>query len=146
MKKTRNAKAKPRHSWLPTGLASLMFVAGIAIYAYPSLNAAGSASPAIPEGQTISSWAENGEGGRYLLEIVDGRAPATAVAGKVLSDANCEPDALGLNHCHNEIALPDGSTITVINNHQMSAHRCLSPGETLQVEKLDSGWVVGTLS
>lgn len=105
---------------------------------------AGAQEPAIPSGAGIHSWYENGTGGRYVAPVIAGStqvlAPGSHV-GTVLTDTNCTPDARGLSHCHNSIAFDDGSQITVQDNHQMSRHRCLRPGEQVRVSLFKGRWV-----
>lgn len=102
------------------------------------------AQPAFPPGAEISSWADNGANGRYLLQIEDGVLPAEGetLTGEVISDTDCAPDAEDINHCRNEIRFADGAVLTGIDNHRMSVNRCLRPGETVAVSKLTEGWAV----
>ncbi|WP_319520316.1 hypothetical protein [uncultured Martelella sp.] len=117
------------------GIAATLLVAPAAISAQ---------QPVIPEGETISSWVENGQNGRYLLQMLEGEVPAgeTAMTGVILSDTDCAPDADGINHCKNEIRLENGSVIKGTNNHRMSVNRCLKPGETVTVSPLNDEWAV----
>ncbi len=135
---------KPRR-WL-TGSLVLAVIGAMGTTAFLFLNSKqpASAQPAIPSGYDLSSWYENGHGGKYLLQVVDGGLPADGVraSGVVLSDTNCEPDAQGLNHCRNGIRLENGNTINVIDNHMMSRNRCLEPGETVSLTTFSSLWVV----
>ena len=102
------------------------------------------AEPAIPSGVNLKSWFDNGAGGVRLLKIRQGNALAAGqqVAGTVLTDTNCEPDALGLSHCHNIIDFGGGRRIEVVNNHIMSTHPCLSPGQRITVTRFDKDWVI----
>lgn len=98
----------------------------------------------IPSGAGIQSWYENGTGGRYVAPVIDGSTQALrsgSRVGLVLTDTNCTPDAQGLSHCHNSIAFNDGTRITIQDNHQMSRHRCLRPGERVRVSWLKGQWV-----
>lgn len=106
------------------------------------------AEPAIPRGVSLASWFDNGHGGRYVLQLAKGRplAPGMQVAGIVLSDSDCAPDARGLNHCHNVIELADGSRVEVINNHQMMRNRCLGNGDRLTLRPVNAKWVAGDLA
>ncbi len=100
--------------------------------------------PAIPDGAGFSSWFDNGAHGHYVLEVIEGKIPPmleSDTAARVMTDSNCAPDAAGLNHCHNIIRFEDGREITLVNNHQMSVHRCLRPGETVHVSVLAPGWI-----
>jgi len=103
-----------------------------------------SAEPAIPAGINLKSWFDNGAGGVRLLNVVQGEAPAAReqVTGTVLTDTNCEPDAQGLSHCHNIIDLGGGRRIEVVNNHIMSKHPCLSPGQRITVTRFNKDWVI----
>lgn len=99
--------------------------------------------PVLPAGSGISSWYENGSQGRYVVEMIEGRLPASAAQGlhgMVMTDANCAPDAQGLNHCHNQIVLDDGIRLTIVNHHQMSRHHCLRPGELIRISPLADRW------
>lgn len=130
MKKTFSASAIAA-----LGLAAALFAAPAAYSAE---------QPEIPAGEAISTWVENGENGRYLLQLREGGVPAgeTAITGTILSDTDCAPDADGINHCKNEIRLEDGSVLKGVNNHRMSVNRCLKPGETVKVSPLADGWAV----
>jgi len=109
---------------------------------------AGAEEPPIPPGAPIASWYVNGQGGRYLLQVAEGRAPAAGerIVGAVTSDTNCEADAQGLSHCNNAIELENGGRITVIDTHQMMRNRCLSPGDRISMTGISGSWVMGTLS
>lgn len=146
MKQMSRKNRNKRRNWLLGGLCALAVSGIVAGMIYPSLSAEAADNPPIPAGAALSSWAENGAGGRYVLQLIEGEAPTGAATGMVLSDTQCAPDAQGINHCHNEIRLPDGRTITVIDNHRMMVNRCLNPGDRLTLEKLDAGWMVGTLA
>lgn len=101
------------------------------------------AEPALPSAAGIQSWYENGSGGRYVVPVISGHVSAVTgpMRGQVLTDSDCTPDARGLSHCHNFIGLRNGARIQIQNNHQMSVHRCLRPGEMVMVEPLQGGWV-----
>jgi hypothetical protein len=104
--------------------------------------------PPIPPGATISSWHYNGAGGRYLLQIEDGRTPAPGekLVGVVKTDTDCDPDAQNLNHSRNTIVLSDGSRIDMVDNHEMARYRCLNPGEPITLTRFSAGWVIGKVS
>lgn len=122
----------------------LMLAAAAALLALGACGAS-VAEPAIPPGAGIQSWFENGTGGRYVAPVIEGSPSALATGariGTVLSDTDCEPDTQGLSHCHNGIAFDNGSRITIMDSHQMRRHRCLRPGERVQVSRLADGWVV----
>lgn len=127
------------------GKASLSTIAGLGIAAFlVSAPVAMSAQPEIPAGAGISSWVENGAGGRYLLQVQKGTMPEAgqSVVGTVLSDSDCAPDEDGINHCRNEIQLPDGSILTGIDNHRMSVNPCLSPDDKVTVSQFSDGWAL----
>lgn len=131
------------HRWLIGALV----VAGAAALVSCSANTSNE-KPSIPSGASISSWHDNGAGGRYLLQVAQGRAPAEGekIVGVVRTDTDCEPDAQGLNHCHNTIELGNGRSIAVVDNHEMARNRCLRPGEQIALTGVNSSWVVGTVS
>ena len=105
---------------------------------------AASAQPAIPPGVSLTSWFENGKGGQHVLQIAEGTAPLPGVRliGTVTTDSDCDPDAQGLNHCHNNIDLGNGRNIAVIHNHAMHNFPCLEPGQKLSITRLNANWVV----
>ena len=104
--------------------------------------------PRVPRGAPLASWQENGRGGQYVLQILEGSAPPSgvAVSGVVGSDTDCQPDAKGINHCHNEIDLANGAHILAINNHVMKRYRCLNPGETISVTRINDSWILAKVS
>jgi len=131
------------HRWL---LGALVAV-GAAVLVSCSANTSNE-KPHIPSGASISSWHDNGAGGKYLLQIEQGRAPAAGekLVGVVRTDTDCEPDAGNLNHCRNTIELSNGRRIDVVDNHEMGIHRCLRPGEQIALTRFNSGWIIGTVS
>ncbi len=140
MKQTRKPGAGARALSALTALAALLAAA-------PAASAA-TVEPAIPRGAMFSSWRDNGAGGNYVLQLVQGHALArgTTLHGVVTSDLTCTPDEQGLSHCHNGIDLADGTHITVVDNHAMSIHPCLKPGEQIVVSGLNSTWVKGVVA
>lgn len=78
----------------------------------------------------------NGKDGLELVYAVRGALPKGSVTGKVLTDTNCDPDLYGVSHCVNVIRLAGGREITVRHDHQMMNDPCLSPGETVRVQRL----------
>lgn len=106
------------------------------------------AEPTIPRGAPLASWNENGRGGQYVLQILDGATPppGVTVSGVVASDTACQPDALGFNHCHNEIDFANGAHITVVNTHVMRRYRCLRPGEAITLTGINASWVLAKVS
>ncbi len=115
-----------------------------AVLLLPDRQGTASAEPTIPPGVSLTSWFENGKGGQHVLQIAEGNAPPinVRVAGTVTSDTDCDPDAQGLSHCHNNIDLGNGRSITVIHNHAMQRHPCLAPGQRLSIAGLNANWVV----
>ena len=104
----------------------------------------GAREPGIPHHAGIQSWYDNGAGGHYVAPVIAGSVQSLASGsriGTVLTDTDCTPDAQGLSHCHNGIGFDDGSRITIQDNHQMSRHRCLRPGERVRVSLLEGQWV-----
>ncbi|WP_319531992.1 hypothetical protein [uncultured Cohaesibacter sp.] len=129
---TKQNSKRIASSLLATGLATFLLGAPIAM----------SAQPDIPAGAGISSWIENGSGGKYTLQIIEGSLPepGQSYKAKVLSDSDCAPDEEGINHCRNEIELSDGSRLIGIDNHRMSVNRCLRSGERVTISMLEEGW------
>ena len=107
---------------------------------------AATAAPTIPPGVSLTSWFDNGKGGEHVLQIAKGDAPPVGVrlVGTVKTDTDCDPDAQGLNHCHNIIDLGNGRSIEVIHNHAMHRFPCLEPGQRLSITRLNANWVVAT--
>lgn len=99
--------------------------------------------PKLPNGvRGPSSWYLNGKDGRYFVPIIQGNLSRPTI-GIVKTDSNCRPDDQGLSHCHNQIELLSGRTITVQNTHKMSKFRCLSPGERVTVRPDgSSSWAI----
>ena len=124
-------------------LLGVFMLSAASVYSY-QVHAAD--QPRIPRGVAMKSWQENGHGGKYLLQVVEGRAPKAGkrLTGTVTSDTNCDADAEGLSHCQNIIELTDGSRITVIDTHNMHVNRCMSPGERISLTGIDKSWVMAT--
>lgn len=99
--------------------------------------------PRIPAGAPIRSWADNGQGGLSLLQIIGGIAlpRGATLRGTVTSDTNCAPDARGLSHCNNGIDLDNGMRILVVHTHAMMQHPCLEPGQRVTVTGLSGTWI-----
>lgn len=127
--------------------AALLGVIAAASASVVLSESARAAEPAMPAGAFLQSWHDNGHGGRYVLQVIQGRplAKGERISGVVANDLDCAPDAEGLNHCHNEITLANGTRITVINTHEMMRNRCLGAGDRLSLVFMDTPWVVGTL-
>ena len=140
-------KERQRHPnrWLLGALAAAGFGALAVALLLPSGGRTGAGEPAIPVGAPLTSWSDNGQDGRHLLQIADGSAlPAgLAASGVVVSDTQCEPDAQGFSHCRNAIELANGARITVIDTHMMSRHPCLEPGQKLSLSRINSSWIMG---
>jgi hypothetical protein len=103
---------------------------------------AGAHGAALPPGRTVAvlpkgarpvARARQGRRGVELVRLRSGVAPARPVAGTVLTDESCAPDAAGVSHCRNHIRLASGRTISVTHDHAMAAIPCLSPGERVTV-------------
>lgn len=136
----RNAAWPVFGALLAAGLGGL---AVVLILSYGQQQAA-SAEPTIPPGVALTSWFDNGKGGIHVLQLREGNAPPAGVriTGSVLTDTDCEPDAQGLNHCHNDIDLGNGRVIAVTNNHAMNRYPCLQPGQRLSIARLNANWIV----
>jgi hypothetical protein len=146
MKTTSHSKRPPFHArrWLFGALALVAVgaVAAVGLTALAQRSAA--AEPAIPAGANFTSWADNGKDGLRVLQLIKGDMPAVgaAVSGFVETDTNCDPDAQGIFHCHNVIALANGGEIEVVHNHMMMNYPCLSPDQKLSLARLNSDWAV----
>ncbi|PQJ35956.1 hypothetical protein BSZ35_16315 [Salinibacter sp. 10B] len=70
--------------------------------------------------------------GELHATLVSGELSSGAHEATVLSDRDCAPDANGISHCLNELALGD-TRITVRHHHRMNEIPCLRPGETVTV-------------
>lgn len=146
-----NLKFNRRQHHTGRRLLGTLAVAGAAAILSTFLLATGghaaSEEPSIPHGVSLASWAENGQGGQYVLQMLNGNAPPAGVkvSGAVVSDTSCKPDNQGFNHCHNVIKLTDGSRITVINTHVMKRFRCLAPGDRVSLTRINASWVVARL-
>ena len=122
--------------FLPAVVVAGFLVAGLS-------SAAWAWEPKLPNGvQGPSSWYLNGKGGRYFVPIIQGKLLGPTI-GIVRTDSNCTPDDQGLSHCHNQIELLSGRTITIQNTHKMKNFRCLSPGEQITVRPNGSSpWAI----
>ncbi len=149
MKTNPESKSQsPNKGWLLFGALAAAALGGLATalvmsYGRPTVSTA-SAEPTIPPGVSLTSWFDNGKGGEHVLQIAKGNAPPVGVrlVGTVTTDTDCEPDAQGLNHCHNVIDLGNGRSIEVIHNHMMHRYPCLEPGQRLSITRLNTNWVV----
>ena len=102
----------------------------------------------IPPGVALKSWQANGSDGRYVLQVIQGRAPKSGkqIIATVTSDTDCDADAQGLSHCHNNLKLANGTQITVIDSHNMHQFRCLGEGDQLTLKAVGTSWTVATLT
>lgn len=143
-----NRRLHSTRLWPLNKLTAIVTGVLVAAFLVGALGCATTREPAIPRGAPLASWNENGRGGHYALQIMQGSAPpaGVTVAGVVLSDTNCQPDGQGFNHCHNEINLANGERITVINTHVMRIYRCLRPGEPISLTRIDASWVLAKVS
>ncbi len=143
-------KPQRRHfGWLLFGalaIAGLSSLATVLLLTYGKDTASASQQPPIPPGVSLTSWFDNGKGGQHVLQVANGAAPLPGVrlTGIVTTDTDCDPDAQGLNHCHNNIDLGNGRSIEVIHNHAMHRFPCLEPGQKLSITRLNADWVVAT--
>ncbi len=64
---------------------------------------------------------------------LSGPVPAAAVAGTVISDEDCAPDAKGISHCLNKVRMANGGMLTVRHAHRMADVPCMAPGERVLV-------------
>ena len=127
-------------------LLGLLVLSAAALYSYQTQ--AATVQPPIPRGVALKSWQENGSQGRYLLQVLEGKAPkaGTTVIGTVTSDTDCEADAEGLSHCHNAIEMANGSKVTVIDTHAMHTNPCMAPGDRISLTGVDKSWIMGTIA
>ena len=146
MTRFMNSKALPRRTRrrLAGALALAIGLVASAVTAFADQSTAD--EPAIPAGANFASWTDNGQDGQIVLQRFTGDMPTAGavVAGTVKNDTNCAPDAQGLSHCHNVIALADGGAVEAIHVHAMGRHPCLFPGQRLSISRLDGDWLVAT--
>jgi len=144
--KGKNMRIQARFNPAVRVLLGALVLGATSLYAY-NAHATGARQP-IPPGVAMKSWQENGRGGRYLLQVIEGRVPKAgkSASGIVTSDTDCDADAEGLSHCHNIIEFPNGSRITVIDTHNMHVNPCMSPGDRISLTRIDKSWVMGTVS
>lgn len=133
--------------WLLTG--SIVIAVEVLVVAFLLVTGGRAATrePSTPHGISLASWSESGHGGQYVVQIVEGSAPAAGetVFGVVTSDTTCRPDAQGLSHCHNGIDLVSGGSLTVVNTHLMMRYPCLHPGETVTLSRINASWVLARI-
>src|SRR5699024_4080859 len=91
----------------------------------------------IPESEEFTpesfDWQHNGKGGEYIVKLIQGEIEEE-IKGEVLTDENCEKDEEGLSRCNQKVLLENGDEIEFIMPHNMMKHRCLSPGETIEID------------
>jgi hypothetical protein len=74
--------------------------------------------------------------GLLMTSLVTGQLPNGATHATVRTDSNCQPDQQGVSHCLNELEI--GSTIVMVrHHHKMSEVPCLTPGETVNIVRLE---------
>ena len=142
----RRGRVRPLRKVLVV-LAGVSFVAAMILVSLTQGGMDKAKEPIMPHGVALSQWSNNGQHGQYVLQVLDGTAPAAGrtLPGVVINDTHCTPDARGLSHCHNVIALEDGRQITVINTHTMKRHHCLESGERVSLRRINVSWVKATL-
>jgi hypothetical protein len=64
-----------------------------------------------------------------------GKLPDGRVAGTVLTDEDCAPDAEGISHCRNVVRLANGSKVVLRHPHAMMEVQCLEPGEKVLLHR-----------
>lgn len=146
-KEKTNRKHRGRSHWLAGLLITALIAVSAVAFVLSAKKPAAASEPRIPAGVSLASWRDNGHGGQYVLQLLEGKAPEAGkeVAGVVLSDTNCQPDTQGFSHCNNGIRLANGARITVINTHQMWRYQCLHPGEAVSVTRVNASWIVAKL-
>ena len=77
-------------------------------------------------------WQHNGKKGEYIVKLIQGEIEEK-VEGTVLTDENCEQDEEGISRCNQKVMLRDNEEIEFIMPHNMAKHRCLAPGETVEL-------------
>jgi hypothetical protein len=99
----------------------------------------GAAEGALPENvRTVVVWrgsdpAPSQPGEPVHTMLLEGSVPSRSMAGTVMTDENCEPDADGVSHCTNAIRLASGHSLVVRHSHRMVEVPCLAPGENVVV-------------
>lgn len=103
----------------------------------------------IPESETFSpgefDWQHNGKNGEYIVKLVQGEIEEK-IQGEVLTDENCEKDEEGLSRCSQKVLLDNKKEIEFIMPHNMMKHRCLTPGEKVEISPYaEDGYVKATI-
>jgi len=99
----------------------------------------------IPDSEEFTpesfDWQHNGKGGDYIVKLIQGEIEEVT-KGEVLTDENCERDEEGLSRCNQKVLLENGDEVEFIMPHNMMKHRCLAPGETVElVPYSDDGYI-----
>ena len=103
----------------------------------------------IPEPEAFSpgsfDWQHNGKNGEYIVKLIQGEIEEK-IQGEVLTDENCEKDEDGLSRCSQKVLLANNKEIEFIMPHNMMKHRCLTPGEMVQISPYaEDGYVKATI-
>lgn len=85
------------------------------------------------------NWQKNGKDG-YIVKMTNGNI-SSPVKGKVLTDANCDPDSQGLSHCEVTVALQTGEQIEFVITHNMMNYPCLDLESTIEISPLENDYV-----
>jgi hypothetical protein len=85
------------------------------------------------------NWQENGKDG-YIVKMKSGNI-SSPIKGKVLNDANCDPDSEGLSHCKVTVALENGKQIEFEMTHNMMNYPCLDLQSTIKLSPYEKGYV-----
>lgn len=99
----------------------------------------------IPESEAFApesyDWQHNGKKGKYIVKLIQGDI-AEVTQGEVLTDENCQKDEKGLSRCNQKVLLAGNEEIEFIMPHNMTKHRCLTPGETVEISPYaDDGYI-----
>lgn len=83
-------------------------------------------------------WQHNGKENLYTTKLLEGEL-ASESTGVILTDTDCEADEKGISQCHNEIALDNGRSLTVMNIHIMKNYACLKPEDKVKIVPSEDG-------
>lgn len=102
-----------------------------------------------PEPEAFSpesfDWQHNGKKGEYIVKLIQGEIEEK-IQGEVLTDENCEKDEEGLSRCSQKVLLANNEEVEFIMPHNMMKHRCLTPGETVEISPFaEDGYVKATI-
>ena len=142
-----NCKQLLGGSWVGGVLIAALTAASVVAFIFSSGRRAATSEPTIPRSTSLTSWSENGHGGQYLLQVLEGNAPPAGakVSGVVAGNTTCQPDDQGFSHCPYVVKLVNGTRITVIITHQMSRYRCLRSGDAVSLTRVNASWLVAML-